>query len=222
MEEVAVLGFAKLLSEVNFYKRKLLELEREVSIQVENMERWGLTLAMLAPRVGVAMGPRVREAPAPEVDIRWCKWWNGGFCKEINRCLYSHNEGDCLDHLDGRCKTKGCNKRHRKPCQYCIKKEGSYRGNKCQYLHRANSKVTENEPTTKHVQTETDTENEKIGAQTDENILENEDGLTVMYSNGTKIIFEIKMIVCSLTRSICSDEEWQEAKGASEYTNMSF
>ena len=29
------------------------------------------------------------------------------------------------------------------------------------------------------------------------------------------------MIVCSLNRVICSDEDWQEAKYAAEETNMS-
>ena len=42
-----------------------MELEREVSIQVEEMGKRGLTLVMLAPRVEVAMGPEVRMEQAP-------------------------------------------------------------------------------------------------------------------------------------------------------------
>ena len=35
-------------------------------------------------------------------------------------------------------------------------------------------------------------------------------------------MFEKNMIVCSLPRVHCSDEEWQEAQECAEDTNMSF
>ena len=141
MEEDIALQFAKLLSEVNFHKGKLVELEREVSIQVEEMGKRGLTLVMLAPRVEVAMqamGPGVRmgQAPAPVVSNSRCKWWNRGFCREKERCLYSHTPGDCQNHLDDSCKIRSCNLRHKKPCKYWAKEEGYYRGNKCEYHSR--------------------------------------------------------------------------------------
>ena len=46
MKEDTALQFAKLLSEVNFHKQKLVMLEREVSIQVEEMGKRDLTLAI--------------------------------------------------------------------------------------------------------------------------------------------------------------------------------
>ena len=46
MEEDTALQFAELLSEVNFHKQKLVMLEREVSIQVEEMGKRDLTLAI--------------------------------------------------------------------------------------------------------------------------------------------------------------------------------
>ena len=37
-----------------------------------------------------------------------CNWWNRGYCKEQNACLFSHQGGDCEEHLlSERCTSQG-------------------------------------------------------------------------------------------------------------------
>ena len=194
MEEDIALKLAKLLSEIVLQKGKLVELEREVSIQVEEMGKRGLTLAMLAPRVGLAIqaiGPGVREeqAAAPVGNNKRCKWWNRGFCREKGSCLFSHTQGDCKDHLDSKCKSQSCKLRHRKPCKYWATKEGCYRGSKCEYLHRVEPKVNNIETKSKEAQKESKVENKDFDVQTES--LE-EESLKLKYSNETESLFERK------------------------------
>ena len=94
MEEEMVLKFAKGLSEVKYHQEKLLELERGVNIQADEMRCMGLTWDMVAPKIGevlLTLKPGIREgqSSAPVVEIRRCKWWNRGFCREKERCIYS-------------------------------------------------------------------------------------------------------------------------------------
>ena len=75
-------------------------------------------------------------------DRRGCKWWNWGFCKEKDGCYFSHQSGDCQDHLQGRCSSKSCNTlRHRKVCKFFLTEEGCLMGEICAYhLPNKNSK----------------------------------------------------------------------------------
>ena len=85
-----------------------------MSIKVEEMEKRDLTLAMPAPRVGLAMhaigfGVQEEQAAAPVDNNKRCKWWNRGFCREKEKCIFFHTPGDCYDHLDSKCTRQSCN-----------------------------------------------------------------------------------------------------------------
>ena len=65
-----------------------------------------------------------------------CKWWNRGYCREGERCLYDHSVGDCEEHyLNGVCNSQACHLRHRRACKYWKSDKGCFRGNVCEYLH---------------------------------------------------------------------------------------
>ena len=73
-----------------------------------------------------------RNKPKERIEHR-CKWWNRGYCREANKCVYNHPEGDCLDHLKEECFNQGCKLRHRRRCKYWGTGAGCYNGTQCQY-----------------------------------------------------------------------------------------
>ena len=71
------------------------------------------------------------------INMKRCKWYNRGYCREGTRCPYSHPLGDCQQHLQQeRCTSQGCNMRHRRRCKYWESSTGCFRGEQCQYLHQ--------------------------------------------------------------------------------------
>ena len=60
-----------------------------------------------------------------------CYYYNRGYCKKKNNCLFFHPTTDCLENCPGK---TICNKRHRKICKYGIK---CYHNNQklCEFRH---------------------------------------------------------------------------------------
>ena len=65
-----------------------------------------------------------------------CNFWNKGYCKEGNKCLFSHEAEDCHEHLKtGRCSDPWCKHRHRADCKHWSR-GGCSKGHECQFLHQ--------------------------------------------------------------------------------------
>ena len=61
-----------------------------------------------------------------------CKYYNKGYCKKKNECLFYHPTNYCID----KCKNSECKFRHRIKCryvQYCY----HYIKNQCEYIHES-------------------------------------------------------------------------------------
>ena len=84
-------------------------------------------------------GLELSRSKTKEIIQNRCKWWNRGYCREANKCLYNHTEGDCLDHLKEGCFQQGCKLRHRKRFKYWGTRAGCFRVTQCQYLHVVDS-----------------------------------------------------------------------------------
>ena len=70
------------------------------------------------------------------VQRQTCKYWNKGFCKRKENCLYEHIQEDCETHKRFEdCNNKECKKRHRKTCRDWLR-EGCRRKGDCAYLHQ--------------------------------------------------------------------------------------
>ena len=64
-----------------------------------------------------------------------CNFWNKGFCKEKNTCMYEHPKDDCYTHIKhGKCSDTSCRNRHRDVCKYW-EKGWCKRKDQCTYLH---------------------------------------------------------------------------------------
>ena len=114
----------------------------------------GSSLDSIAPLLAVARkavrANEVEEEEPKAKDKRRCKWWNRGFCRDKVKCSFRHPIGDCQDHLQGGCTTRGCiTLRHRKVCKFLKTETGCLRGEECEYLH-----VQENELVEKRVDKE--------------------------------------------------------------------
>ena len=102
---------AWLLSQVNSHKSKVVEFERKVILQVEDiwrLEKMGL--ARVVEGIRQALGHVVKEGTtsAPKVNMSGrCIWWNRGYCREQEACIFSHECEDCTEHL----KSGGCTNR---------------------------------------------------------------------------------------------------------------
>ena len=71
-----------------------------------------------------------------------CRYWNKGFCREGDKCNFSHKREDCNTYLNtGKCKERTCQERHRRSCRYFATSNGCFRGDSCQYLHSTRNRV---------------------------------------------------------------------------------
>ena len=72
-----------------------------------------------------------------------CKYFNRGYCKNVELCPFSHPQEVCQEHLSsGKCSDYGsCQKRHPRECRYW-KKHECFHGGSCLYLHQ---KIPNNE-----------------------------------------------------------------------------
>ena len=133
----------KVFSEISFHNARLVVLGQEAFRVLEDMRKKGMPKEVHDPLFDVAT-----KAAGLEVDkdretivkeVKRCKWWDRGFCRERGACFYSHTKGDCQEHLKGGCTIKGCNTfRHRKKCRYFNTAVGCHRGESSEYLHEAN------------------------------------------------------------------------------------
>ena len=65
--------------------------------------------------------------------------------KKENKCQFFHPERDCQKYLEtDQCEDRGCENRHRRICRYYKTKQGCYRKENYQYLHK--DKAQENNP----------------------------------------------------------------------------
>ena len=84
-------------------------------------------------------------------NLRKCKYFSRGFCKQRETCQFIHPKSICESFLlESKCYSKNCPFRHPKNCRYWKNSpEGCKRGSLCQYLHRdhivmSSSGATEN------------------------------------------------------------------------------
>ena len=103
-------------------------LSRNRSVEKDHLEDLR-KIAMMAVSCGEGVMSKLLPA-------RRCKWWNRGYCKEQDKCLFNHQGEDCGDHLTtGFCTSQACKSSYLKRCRYWALKEGCHRGFNCQYLH---------------------------------------------------------------------------------------
>jgi hypothetical protein len=121
--------------------KKLCKLEKEASSLIDKIEEEGN--AEEKREVG-AMKDKLEEIKTKKENKREiktnkkgkCRYWNRGYCRDGRKCSWSHPEGDCQEYLqEGRCRDRGCPRRHRKVCRYWVGK-GCTRKKECQYLHQ--------------------------------------------------------------------------------------
>ena len=74
--------------------------------------------------------------------MKKCRYYNRGFCKFSDKCIFVHPLEACNDYLeDGICRKEKCAQRHPRHCRYWTKhQEGCKRENLCQYLHAESKK----------------------------------------------------------------------------------
>ena len=154
-----------------------------------------------------------------------CKWWNRGYCREQERCQFSHQGEDCEEHLMlGHCTTKGCRQRHRKRWKYWNLKEGCYRGLECQYLHMVKDNPQENklqETDDKEVQAETKTkEYHNIGAQTEVEEKYIEVCACTKETVTNELLIKDNKLICILNRERCTNDEWEDIEQQAEESGM--
>ena len=140
MENNLVCKCVKVFSEIAFHNQRLSELGKEAVAVLNDILKEGVpsdALATMMATARMAESAVMKERPS---DIRRCKWWNRGFCREKQSCSYSHPAGDCQDHLLGGCTNRRCSTlRHRKVCKYFSTEGGCLWGEKCAYLHSEKS-----------------------------------------------------------------------------------
>ena len=96
------------LSAIDFLTGRLSELGEEAKVDLDQMNTQGVNLDMitlLLAKAKKAEGANsVKEVIVDKVmEHRRCKLWNRGYCREKERCAFSHPQEDCQDHLKGRC-----------------------------------------------------------------------------------------------------------------------
>ena len=78
--------------------------------------------------------------------MRRCRYWNRGFCREGEDCVFYHSEEDCERFMEtGKCNSRICQKRHRRQCRYFKTNEGCHRNEKYKYLHSQQTKFSQAE-----------------------------------------------------------------------------
>ena len=135
----------KVFTEIDTISARLSELGREAKLVLAEMINSGESLDsvdfLLAKARKAEQANLVDEFGNGKQDeakeTRRCKWWNRGYCREKERCLFIHPKGDCQDHLQGRCTSRGCTLQHRKVCKFIHTRVGCLRGEDCAYLHPA-------------------------------------------------------------------------------------
>ena len=171
MENNLVCKWVKVFSEIAFHNQRLSELGKEAVAVLDDIIKEGVPSDALATMMAAAR--RAERAGMEECrsDIRRCKWWNKGYCRERQSCSYSHPAGDCQDHLMGGCTNRRCSTlRHRKVCKYFPTEGGCLWGEKCAYLHPEKYQ-TDNEVQNVRDLPDTDrqTEVDGLGDNTDDN-----------------------------------------------------
>ena len=77
----------------------------------------------------------VRENEEGKGQVK-CKYFNSGFCRMQENCIFSHKSLKICDaHKNGiKCRDNSCNERHPKVCRYFVR--GScFRNESCLYFH---------------------------------------------------------------------------------------
>jgi hypothetical protein len=132
---------SRIVSDIDACTKKLLKLEKEATSLIDKIEEEGNAeekreLEAMKDKLEEIKGEKENKKEIKPQKIRKCRYWNRGYCREGRKCFWSHPEGDCQEYLqEGRCRDRGCPRRHRKVCRYsvgedCTRKRG------CQYLHQ--------------------------------------------------------------------------------------
>lgn len=206
----------KIFQEIMYHNSRLAVLGVEAIKVLDLIKVEGVQEEVLEPFVEVANKAAEAETTTKkevkEKDLKRCKWWNRGYCREKEGCSFSHPAGDCQDHLQGGCHTKGCRTlRHRKICKYFDSRTGCYRGENCEYLHvkKRTEKINGFEDkivNEKQAQTEPDKYLEDKETQTEK------EGECICKAKceSSKVYYDKDKVICIMKRAHCSDEEWDE------------
>ena len=195
--------------EIMYHNSRLAVLGEETIQVLNSMKTEGMSDEVIAPLMEVAMkaaGLESRDKEKERKEIKRCKWWNRGYCREKESCSFDHPSGNCEDHLKGRCRSKGCKiLRHRKICKYFITDTECHRGETCEYLHEKDK--DDNEKDEKDVEVlKTKYNNKEQDTQT----LTEEKCICKEKCIVSKVQYEKDKVICIPKRAICSGEEWKD------------
>ena len=108
---------------------KIYKIDKEIETRLENIK------TQLDDRTTFDK-ENIDEAKDEKHNDIKCNYFNKGFCKMKETCLFKHKSTTiCKDHLASqKCSKKECDKRHPKTCRYFLR--GScWRRDNCSYLY---------------------------------------------------------------------------------------
>ena len=215
----------KIFQEIVFHKERLGQLRVEAMEVLDVLGRSSMEreeVERLREVASMAIFCVEEVVVSKDNSSRRCKWWNRGFCKEKERCQFSHLGEDCKEHLrSASCTTQGCKLRHRRKCRYWALKEGCHRGVECEYTH---IDKTQQENETKDVhkmvqQKETKTV-EKFDQEVQTEKIQKNSEACRLNTGKNELFVEGERLFCILNRETCTDEDWEVTQEQAEESDM--
>jgi hypothetical protein len=114
----------RIISDIEACMNKLMKLEEEATTLINTIENEGNVkekrdVGIMRDKLDEIKIKKESKKEIKKNKKRKCRYWNRGYCREGRKCSWSHPEGDCQEYLqDGRCRDRGCPRRHRKVCRY--------------------------------------------------------------------------------------------------------
>ena len=124
-----------MMSPLNTYAQNeyanLVEQYQNVSLQVKYLQEIIKNLELKIQEL------ENKQEPKKTKVYKRCKFYNTGFCRNRDNCLFQHAENICQEHLEtGKCdRFRTCLHRHPRECRYFSGDQNCFHGNSCAYLH---------------------------------------------------------------------------------------
>ena len=233
--------FVQIFSEIDSLNERLSVLGQEAKMVLGQMLNEGVKMDVVIPFLAKAR--KAEWANAVEgmegnvtKERRKCNWWNRGYCREKEGCLFAHPREDCQDHLKGGCNNRGCTLRHRRACKFLSSEVGCVRGDMCAYLHlgplQEKNKV-ENDVEVLDKTTAMAMENKEVQTKVEGQLktmimaskevqarFETETCVCKEPIFQNKVVIEEDKIICVFKRVKCSEEEWTDVEETVEEWNI--
>ena len=190
---------------MSFHNARLVVLGQEALKVLEEKGKEGMPEEVHDPLFKMALkAAGIDDMKDKEVKVsKRCKRWNRGFCRERDRCSYSHHSGDCEEHLKGGCTQRGCTTlRHRKQCKYFDTSVGCHRGETCEYLHKLEKDTMENVKDTQEIYVEKVTKTVEKEFQTE---AANKCTSCKVDGEQSDVLIKEDKLICIMKRAKCSE-----------------